>query len=182
MFQVNFWPKINFSKSCMVMLHENEKLGNMLTAIMQSKLKKFPVKYLGFPLTSTNLRIRDWIPLNNRFERKLDSQRGRLLSIGGRCVLVTSVLAALPSYYFSYFFVPKWVIKSIDKVRRNLLWKGKEKIGGGCLMKWNNIYNNKDQGGLGILNLRELNQALLGKWRWRLLTSFNLKWKRVCEV
>lgn len=34
-----------------------------------------------------------------------------------------------------------------------------------------------DQGGLGILNLRELNQALLGKWRWRLLTPFNLKRK-----
>ncbi|KAF1879027.1 hypothetical protein Lal_00047699 [Lupinus albus] len=37
------------------------------------------------------------------------------------------------------------------------------------LSLWRNIYNPKEKGGLGIINLFMFNLTLLGKWRWRLV-------------
>jgi hypothetical protein len=39
------------------------------------------------------------------------------------------------------------------------------------MVKWENSYLPKDCGGLGILDTRIMNDALLGKWVWRLMKA-----------
>ncbi|XP_026380955.1 uncharacterized protein LOC113275631 [Papaver somniferum] len=51
---------------------------------------------------------------------------------------------------------------------RDFLWEYREKDGK-CshLVKWKIVCAEKSKGGLGVLNLRRMNQALLAKWCWR---------------
>ena len=39
----------------------------------------------------------------------------------------------------------------------------------------------KDQGGLGVKNLREQNIALLGKWLWKALSENDLDWVKLLK-
>jgi hypothetical protein len=42
-----------------------------------------------------------------------------------RAQLVNSVLTSIVTYHVTVFALPKCLIKKIDKLRRNFLWKGK---------------------------------------------------------
>jgi hypothetical protein len=47
---------------------------------------------------------------------------------------VKFVLSAIPIYLLIAINIPKWVIKSIDKIRWGFLWKGRKEVNGGsCL-------------------------------------------------
>jgi hypothetical protein len=66
---------------------------------------------------------------------RLPNWKARLLSLAGRTVLVRHVLSAIPVYILMTMNVPKWVIKSIDKIRRGFLWEGRKNVNGGsCLV------------------------------------------------
>jgi hypothetical protein len=49
----------------------------------------------------------------------------------GRNVLVKAVLTAIPIHHLMVLQCPKWVLKAIDKIRRDFLWKGRRDIRGG---------------------------------------------------
>lgn len=63
--------------------------------------------------------------------------------------------------------LPQWAIKEIDKIRRHFLWHGaSEQHKGYNLANWTSVCQPKTIGGLGILDLRIFNYALLMKWHW----------------
>jgi hypothetical protein len=73
-----------------------------------------------------------------------------LLGLAGRTALVRHVLSAIPVYILMAMSVPKWVIKSIDKLMRRFLWKGRKNVNGGsCLVPWEIVTRPLKYGGLG---------------------------------
>jgi hypothetical protein len=62
----------------------------------------------------------------------------------------------------------KWLIKKIDKIRHNFLWKGGDHGNNGeiCLVKWSMVCKPKDLGGLGIHELNRFGRALRQRWLW----------------
>lgn len=107
--------------------------------------------------------------------RRLSAWKSRHLSIGGRLTLVNSVLYAIPTYWMSIFKLPTWVIKAIDRVKRDFLWSGLDIENTGCrLVCWKTLCRPRDQGGWGILDLHNFNHAPLGKWWWKF--SNDPKW------
>jgi hypothetical protein len=64
-------------------------------------------------------------------------QKAQPLNLAGRTVLVKFVLSAIPTYLLIAINIPQWVIKSIDKIRRGFLWKGRKEVNGdSCLVPW----------------------------------------------
>jgi hypothetical protein len=90
---------------------------------------------------------------------------------------MTTVLSAMPTYFFTVFAPKKWVIKKIDKIRRGFLWRGSEDARGGhCLVRWTNVKMPKSSGGLGVLDLERFSRALRLRWLWFEWTDREWPW------
>jgi hypothetical protein len=59
------------------------------------------------------LNNKDWETIEERIEKKLSSWKGKYLSVGGRLVLINSVLSSLPMFMLSFFEIPKGCLKGL---------------------------------------------------------------------
>lgn len=148
--------------------------------ILNCPLKNFPCSYLGMPLSHRNLKRADYQPLIDKILKVLAGWKSKLLSIAGRLTLVTSVLAAMPTFQLIVLNHPKWLTKLIDKFRRSFLWTGLENcFGGRCLVKWSMVCRPKYLGGLGIPNLAYQSTALQIRWLWQYHTDPGKVWHSI---
>jgi len=46
---------------------------------------------------------------------------------------------------------------------------------------WDKVFSSQNVDGLGIINVRQFNMALLGKWIWRLHSDNDELWMEVIE-
>jgi hypothetical protein len=111
----------------------------------------FPIWYLEIPIHFRKLRNAEWGKVEERFERRLGSWKGKHLSIGGRLTLTNSVLSSLPMYMMSFFALPKGVQKKLDYFRSRFYWQGDEQKKKYRLAKWSILCQPKDQGGLEFM-------------------------------
>ena len=122
----------------------------------------------------------DFIPLIHKINRRLPGWAAKLLTIAGRLTLVNAVLTSIPIYLMSVCKLPVWVIEEIDKTRRNFFWKGgvqnERKI---HLANWPMLCKPKKMGGMGILDLKIFNKAILSKWYWQWQAKEEKMWKRL---
>ena len=83
----------------------------------------FPFTYLGIPIHFRKLKNSDWKVVEDRFEKKLSSWIGKLLSYGDRLILINSVLTSLPMFMLSFLEIPKGVRKRLDMFRLRFFWQ-----------------------------------------------------------
>lgn len=55
--------KINFNKSEVVMLNDENNLAQVFAEIFNCQIGYFPIKYLGVPVSPSRLHLIDWLPL-----------------------------------------------------------------------------------------------------------------------
>ncbi|KAK1278996.1 hypothetical protein QJS04_geneDACA014463 [Acorus gramineus] len=153
-----------------------------LAHIFQCHTSEFPICHLGLPLHLGKFLKSEWSPLIERFEQRLEGWKGNLLSSGGRVILLQAVLSNLPIFFLSLFKIPKGVLARINAIRKRFLWSGpvrQRKKGRPALGRDS---SSKCSGGLGILNLEDINRALLSKWKWRWVSNHSLIWRGVIEA
>ncbi|XP_039130342.1 uncharacterized protein LOC120266746 [Dioscorea cayenensis subsp. rotundata] len=168
----------NFSKTCLYTTNLHQLPQACEANTVNCDVGLLPVTYLGIPISGRRSRKQDWESLVTKVRGRLSSWKSSYLSMGGRLTLVNSVLSALPTYWMSLFRLPKWVIKAIDRIRRDFLWSSPDIDHPGCrLVAWKNICRAKEQGGWGILDLSTFNLSLLGKWRWKMMGCVSVQVK-----
>ena len=158
--------RLNRAKSTFVGFELSAKELSGCSQILETPIGALPIRYLGVPLVDRRLRIQDWQPVFEKVETRLGGWRARLLSRGGRLVLLKSVLAAIPIYYLSIFRIPAGVRRRLEKTMRTFFWRGSrpKESRGWALVAWTTVCQPVSQGGLGIRNLQHTNMALLTKW------------------
>src|SRR4051794_36929897 len=121
-----------------------------------------PFTYLGLPMGITKPSVTDLMPLVDKIERRLTST-SMWLSFGGRVQLINSALSSLISYALGIIKIPDKIIYLFDQARRHFLWRKSADINSTAhsLAAWNMVCKPKTKGGLGILNLKVKNVALL---------------------
>lgn len=81
----------------------------------------------------------------------------------------------------SFFKCPVVVVEHICD--GCVLGKRKRKVGrvgeGYHLLNWVILCMLENQGGMGLRSMKAMNQALLGKWPWRLRDATEALWKEV---
>lgn len=73
--------------------------------------------------------------------------------------------------------LPPWFFKKVDRILQSFFWAGSlETRCAQCAVAWKTVCTPKALGGLGVKNLRTLNQALRMRWRWLELTDDERPW------
>ncbi|WVZ88012.1 hypothetical protein U9M48_034574, partial [Paspalum notatum var. saurae] len=116
----------------------------------------------------------------DHFQKKLSGWKGKILSYGGRLVLINSVLSSLAMFMMSFFEVPKGIIKKLYFYRSTFFWQGDNHKKKCRLAKWKILCLPKDQGGLSIRNLEIHNTCLLSKWLFRLINEDGV-WQNILK-
>lgn len=78
-----------------------------------------PFPYVGLSLGLTKPRVQDFLPLVNKYGRRLSSV-STFLSQAGRLEPTNGVFTSLPTFYKCTLSLPKVVIKQIDKYKKQL--------------------------------------------------------------
>ena len=163
--------KINFHKSELFCFGEAKALQTEYEQIFGCGQGTFPFRYLGIPTHYRRLNNSDWKGVDERFQKRLSGWKGKLLSSGGKLVLINSMLSNLPLFMFLFFEVPREVLKKLDFYRSRFFWQSNENKKKYRLTKWSVLCCSKDQGGLGILNLDVQNKCLLSKCFFKLINE-----------
>ena len=116
--------KINFYKSELFCFGEAAEAAADYAALFVCAHGQFPIKYLGIPVHYRRLTIVEWKHVEEHLEKRLSSWKGKLLSVGGRLVLINSVLTNMVLYMLSFFQLPKGVLQRLDYFRSRFFWQG----------------------------------------------------------
>jgi hypothetical protein len=109
--------KINFHKSELFCFGEAQDDASLYADLFGCGLGQFPISYLGISIHFRQLTIAEWKHVEERLQKRLSSWKGKLLSLGGRLVLINSVLTNMVLYMISFFQLPKGVLHRLDYFR-----------------------------------------------------------------
>jgi hypothetical protein len=171
--------KVNFFKSCIIGVNISNEFLDMASNFLNCRIGCTPFKYLGLMVGGNPRSLTTWEPMLNTIRSRLGSWGNNFVSLGGRIVLLNSVLSAIPIFYLSFLKMPMKVWREVVKIQRKFLWSGLADKNKTCWVKWEDICKPKKEGGLGVRDLRLVNISLLTKWRWRLLDDVREVWKGV---
>jgi hypothetical protein len=79
------------------------------------------------------------------------------MSLGGRVILINSVLASIPTFYSSFMKMLVKVWRKIVSIQRNFLYDGAGGAKKIAWVSWADVCRKKEDGGRGIKNLRLVN-------------------------
>lgn len=167
---------VNFQKSFLVPINVTAEKCLHLARTFGCEVGTMPFTYLGLPLGTTRPTVQEFSPLISKMEKRLYGV-SKFLSYQGRLSLVNSVFSALPTYYMCSLVIPPTVIQQIDKFKKHCLWsKGDINRRGTCLAAWEPMCRNKEEGGLGIINIQNQNSALLMKFLDKFYNHADTPW------
>ena len=108
---------ININKSCFLHNYLDEALLQNI-----SRLLPYRFDYLGYFLKPSGYLIKDWYWIVSKFEKRISHWTNRLLSIGGRLVLIRSVLSSIQVFWLSLVPIPSSILEKLRKLIFSFLW------------------------------------------------------------
>ena len=127
---------MNHSKSEVFCVAVPIALQDHILSILQFRVDKLPVRYLGMPLIAGRLSYSDCIPLIKKITARMNSWTARHLSFAGKLQLISSVLNSAQMFWSSIFILPKKVITTVQQKFNHFLWKGHAESKGGSKVSW----------------------------------------------
>ncbi|XP_031100850.1 uncharacterized protein LOC116004818 [Ipomoea triloba] len=156
--------KINSDKSFFITSkHCNLNRITAMEEILDMKRSSLPFRYLGVNIFQGRNKIIFYQHILENVNNKLQGWQRKLLSPGGRLVLIKHVLTTIPLYTIAAVQLPRQVIKELERKFARFFWgtyEGKQKF---HWASWEKICLPTDEGGLGIHNLTSIQQACSAK-------------------
>ena len=115
------------------------------------------------------------MPLVDCMERRMTASSS-FLNQGERLQFLNSALSSLPIFYLGSLLAPAAILKQLERIQRQCLWRKHRDEPSPSLAAWDLICRPKNKGGLGILNLGVQNMALLLKHLHKFLNRVDLPW------
>jgi hypothetical protein len=139
--------KVNFAKSYVMGVNVGAGFLGLAERFLHCRVGSVPFTYLGLPVGANPRLERTWQPLLQLLESRLGSWGNRYVSLGGRVVLLNSVLNAIPIFYLSVMKMPTKVWKHIVRLQREFLWGGTKRSGSIPWVAWSVVCKPKREGG-----------------------------------
>ena len=135
-----------------------------------------PVRYLGLPLLTKRMNAQDYSPLIARVRSRISSWTARHLTFAGRLQLIGSVIYIITNFWMSAYRLPNQCIKEINSICAAILWSGPILSTQKAKVAWVDVCRPKEEGGLGLKDLTEVNTVSCLKLIWRILTARHSLW------
>ncbi|XP_059295507.1 uncharacterized protein LOC132048838 [Lycium ferocissimum] len=167
--------KINMAKSSLHM-HQNVPADISITVEIATGIerKDFPFMYLGFLIFHSRRRKGFFNVIMLKIMNRLQGWKGKLLSFGGRAILIKHVLQSMPIHLLSAVNPPDCVINKMHRIFAQFFWSNT--IGGRSRhwVAWNKMCLPIKEGGLGCRSLHDVSMALYCKVWWNFRTKPSL--------
>ncbi|XP_035541522.1 uncharacterized protein LOC118344586 [Juglans regia] len=134
----------------------------------------FPFKYLGVPIVVGRLKVCDFGELIGKVSKKIAGWKMKLLSAGGRVILLRHVLSSMATHLLAVLPVPNGVFKVLNRIMSSFFWGNSDGRGKRKWVAWKNICYPTEEGGLGIRDFGDVQRALHMKFAWHLLRGQSL--------
>ena len=73
-------------------------------------------KYLGYFIKPSGYLVKDWLWLIKKFENRITHWSYKLLSLGGRLVLIKAVLTSIPVFWMALVPIPKAILGKLKSL------------------------------------------------------------------
>lgn len=114
---------INKTKSAFYIHHSTrEEVSAKVQTIIGIGRQQFSFTYLGYPIFYSRSRMEFYQGLISKVLDKLQGWKGKLLSIGGRAVLISHILQSMPIHLLSAINPPSFVIDKLHKMLAQFFW------------------------------------------------------------
>ncbi|XP_024155779.1 uncharacterized protein LOC112163738 [Rosa chinensis] len=174
---------INLQNSSVVFSgNVSRQVINQLSSILGVTCVKEHGLYLGLPIHLGRNKTTIFSYLKERLSKKLISWRSKILSAGGKELLLKVVAQTLPNYVMNCYLLPKSLCDDLKQLCSQFFWgstDGKRKI---HWRSWERMCVPKEAGGLGFKHLHAHNLAMLAKQGWRLLSNLDSLVARVFKA
>jgi len=125
--------KINYYKSKVLTIGIGEEEIQTIANAFNCKVGKFPMIYLGLPISHKRLTKEELSESAGKIERRLDTWKCNQLSYGDRSILINSCLTSIPMYTMGFYWLHEGTQKMFDSargrffgkelvIRRNITW------------------------------------------------------------
>jgi len=171
--------KVNFYKSKIAGLKVDRSNLELYTKTLNCDIMQIPFVYLGMQIGGNPRRIQFWDLVVEKVKARLSAWKGKCLSFAGRLCLIKSVLTFIPLFYLSFYKAPTTVCDKISSIQRRFLWAWGKDSKYIAWVRWENVCKSKEEGGLGVKDIKKFNRALLAKWKWRMMSEEEGKWKEI---
>lgn len=119
---------MNFYKSKLFGINVRDQWLQQTTEFLNCRVGVLPFIYLGLPIGANANRKVTWQLVIDKIRNRLVSWSSSHLSLGGKIILLKSVLFALPVYYLSFFKVSVGVANVIESMFQRFLWGSSDNL------------------------------------------------------
>lgn len=138
-------------------------------------------KYLGLPLIIQRITKESFYDIVNKTQARICNWYNKFLSYAGRTTLINHVLTTMPNYTMSTHKIPNITLQKISNLTKKFLWNASKDANRKSPISWNTVCTPKSYGGLGIRNIKLLNQAFILKMAWRLRSDEESLWGKTLK-
>lgn len=168
--------RISLEKTTIFLAGQSATLRAAITARFPFEYGSLPVRYLGLPLLTKRMSLSDCMPLIEKIRMRISSWKHRFLSYGGRLQLLQSVIASLTNFWIAAFRLPRACVTEIEKICSAFLWSGPDLNPRKAKIRWSDVCKPKQEGGLGLKSIVEVNKVCCYKLIWRIVSRKNSLW------
>ncbi|XP_071917036.1 uncharacterized protein [Coffea arabica] len=137
-------------------------------------LQVFPIRYLGFPLYVGRCKSSYFGEVAQAILQRIMSWKSKLLSSGGKIVLIKHVLSAIPVHLLSAAVLPRLVFDILEKACSNFLWGSSPDKTKFHWIRWSQLCFQVEEGGVGFRRLEDVYTAFSCKLWWSFRTGVSV--------